>query len=122
MLLTVLFFYFLPVIVAAMRGHHNVGSIAVINVFLGWTFVGWVVALAMACGAVHPSSLGLPTARIAPEPVTVRMADRWDRWQHRNDLFCGGCGAKKRVEDALYCMDCGGVFLGTKIHRSRSLS
>jgi hypothetical protein len=23
--------------------------VVVINVFLGWTFVGWVVALAMAC-------------------------------------------------------------------------
>jgi hypothetical protein len=26
----------------------NLGSVAVINTFLGWTFIGWVVALAMA--------------------------------------------------------------------------
>jgi hypothetical protein len=25
------------------------GSVVVINLFLGWTFIGWVVALAMAC-------------------------------------------------------------------------
>ncbi len=40
--------YFLPTIVAASRHVTNVGSVAVINLFLGWTFIGWVVALAMA--------------------------------------------------------------------------
>lgn len=44
--------YLIPTFVARGRAHHQVGSIAVINVFLGWTFVGWVVALAMACGAI----------------------------------------------------------------------
>jgi hypothetical protein len=41
--------YFLPTLVAAARSVPNLGSVAVVNVFLGWTFVGWVVALAMAC-------------------------------------------------------------------------
>jgi hypothetical protein len=40
--------YFLPTIVARSRRVPNLGSVAVINTFLGWTFVGWVVALAMA--------------------------------------------------------------------------
>lgn len=44
--------YFIPVFVARSRAHHQVGSITVINVFLGWTLIGWVVALAMACSAV----------------------------------------------------------------------
>lgn len=43
--------YMLPFLVAAVRGHHQVGSIAVINFLLGWTFLGWVVALAMAASA-----------------------------------------------------------------------
>jgi len=38
--------YFIPTIVG--WGHRNGASVAVVNVFLGWTFVGWVVALAMA--------------------------------------------------------------------------
>jgi hypothetical protein len=29
-----------------------VGSVVVINIFLGWTFIGWVVALAMAARSV----------------------------------------------------------------------
>lgn len=45
--------YFAPSIVAGCRNHHQGGAILVINVFLGWTFVGWVVALAMACSAVR---------------------------------------------------------------------
>jgi hypothetical protein len=40
--------YFLPTMVARSRRVPNQGSVAVINTLLGWTFVGWVVALAMA--------------------------------------------------------------------------
>jgi hypothetical protein len=47
--LVVLVLYFLPSIVAVARKITHQGSVVVINVFLGWTFVGWVVALAMAC-------------------------------------------------------------------------
>src|ERR1700758_3404801 len=39
--------YFLPTIVAAIRGMPQIGPIVIINLFLGWTLVGWVVALAM---------------------------------------------------------------------------
>lgn len=38
--------YFLPVIVAGSRNHHNTGPIFVVTLFLGWTLIGWVVALA----------------------------------------------------------------------------
>jgi hypothetical protein len=47
--LVALALYFLPTIVAVARKVTNQGSVVVINLFLGWTFVGWVVALAMAC-------------------------------------------------------------------------
>jgi hypothetical protein len=42
-------FCFLPTIVAFTRKVTDKGSVVVINLFLGWTLVGWVVALAMAC-------------------------------------------------------------------------
>jgi hypothetical protein len=44
--------YFLPSILAQHRGVSNVGSIFVINLFLGWTLIGWVVSLAMAVKTV----------------------------------------------------------------------
>jgi Superinfection immunity protein len=37
--------YFLPLIIALHRSHHNFGAIAALNVFLGWTGLGWLVAL-----------------------------------------------------------------------------
>jgi hypothetical protein len=40
--------YFAPTIVAGMRRHHQLGAIAVTNLFVGWTVIGWVVAMAMA--------------------------------------------------------------------------
>ena len=45
--------YLAPSLIAYKRAHHQLGAIAVINVLLGWTVVGWVVALAMACSAVR---------------------------------------------------------------------
>jgi Superinfection immunity protein len=46
--------YFLPSLVAKIRHAKNYGPIVVVNLFLGWTFIGWVVALAMACGQTTP--------------------------------------------------------------------
>lgn len=43
--------YFLPVIIAGSRNHHQLGPVIVINTFLGWTLIGWVAALAMAVSA-----------------------------------------------------------------------
>lgn len=54
--LILLAMYFAPLIVAISRHHHQTGAIVVINVFLGWTLVGWVVAMAMACSATLPPS------------------------------------------------------------------
>jgi apolipoprotein N-acyltransferase len=39
---------FIPTLVAVLRRVPNTDSVVVINLFLGWTFIGWVVALAMA--------------------------------------------------------------------------
>lgn len=41
-------FYFLPSIVAFARGKRDAASIFVLNLLLGWTAIGWVVALVWA--------------------------------------------------------------------------
>jgi hypothetical protein len=46
--------YFIPSIVAGIRKVPNIGSVIVINLFLGWTIIGWVVALAMAARSQPP--------------------------------------------------------------------
>jgi hypothetical protein len=37
--------YFLPTMIAVARGHRNALPIFILNLFLGWTFLGWIVAL-----------------------------------------------------------------------------
>jgi hypothetical protein len=74
LLLVVLIPYFIPTIVAYSRGMHNKGSIIVVNIFLGWTFIGWVVALAMACGgkkSTAESAVGYqPPPSNLPPPIS----------------------------------------------------
>ncbi|MEU8527295.1 MULTISPECIES: superinfection immunity protein [Streptomyces] len=40
--------YFLPAFIGFARNAPNRGSVLVVNIFLGWTLIGWVVALAMS--------------------------------------------------------------------------
>lgn len=48
LVLIVLCLYFLPSIVALRRHSATTAAAVVLNVFLGWTVLGWVVALALA--------------------------------------------------------------------------
>jgi uncharacterized membrane protein YbhN (UPF0104 family) len=47
-LLLLLVGYFLPFIIALARKHVDSTAIFVLNLFLGWTFFGWVGALVWA--------------------------------------------------------------------------
>lgn len=38
-------FYFLPAIIAFVRSKRDAGAILVLNFLLGWTAIGWVIAL-----------------------------------------------------------------------------
>ena len=38
-------FYFLPSLIAYFRKHKNLVAVFMLNLSLGWTLVGWVVAL-----------------------------------------------------------------------------
>lgn len=40
--------YMLPWAIAAVRGNRNTWSVFWVNLLLGWTVVGWVVALVMS--------------------------------------------------------------------------
>lgn len=46
--LAALFLYMLPTMVAISRKHRNTAPIAVVNVFFGWTLIGFVGCLAWA--------------------------------------------------------------------------
>ncbi|MFJ6464241.1 superinfection immunity protein [Streptomyces sp. NPDC091387] len=44
----------MPTVVAFARGVPNKGSVLVLNLFLGWTVLGWIVSLAMAARSTQP--------------------------------------------------------------------
>jgi hypothetical protein len=51
------FAYLLPISIAMARQCKATAGIAVITIFLGWTFIGWVIALAWAAsGAKKPTA------------------------------------------------------------------
>jgi hypothetical protein len=57
--------YFLPATVAAWRHHPSVNAITALNLFLGWTLIGWVYAL------VGPSQVAVTPA---PGPTVASLA------------------------------------------------
>lgn len=44
----VLAIYFIPALVAKRRNHPNVQAIFVLNLLLGWSLIGWALALTWA--------------------------------------------------------------------------
>lgn len=61
--LLVLLLYPLPSFVAAQRKHNAALDIIVVNLWLGWTIIGWIVALVWACNLnVEPAEDNSPSA------------------------------------------------------------
>jgi hypothetical protein len=58
--------YFLPYIAARYRQRNNHLQVLLVNLFFGWTFVGWLVALIMAAGTNQPSTI---TVVQAAQPI-----------------------------------------------------
>lgn len=49
------YLYFIPTLISLVRGHHNRLAICVLNIFLGWTCLGWIASLVWAFTAVDDS-------------------------------------------------------------------
>jgi hypothetical protein len=47
-------FYLLPSIIAFKRGHHQRVAVLLVNIFAGWTFIGWVAALVWSATHIPP--------------------------------------------------------------------
>lgn len=63
--------YFAPTMAAMGRSHRQTLPIVLLNLFLGWTIVGWVAALVWACTApAQPVIIyqGGPAPAPAPTP------------------------------------------------------
>jgi hypothetical protein len=81
--------YFLPTMIGLRK--RNAGAIFALNLLLGWTLIGWIVALvwaltvedapnAIVVQPLNPQALSAWTCSICHVPI------------NRNDTFCHGCG------------------------------
>lgn len=61
--------YFVPAMVATSRKAVNRGSVGVINLLLGWTIIGWIVALAMAMGRTEKQEMRWHQQPTPPPPM-----------------------------------------------------
>lgn len=84
-------FYVLPTIIGWKK--RNAVAICALNLLLGWTFVGWVVALVWAL-TVDPSNSirGKVPKSAAPQQAWGCAACKGP--VQRTDKVCPGCGAQ----------------------------
>jgi Superinfection immunity protein len=83
--------YMLPSVIGWIRRARNTGTIAVVNILLGWTLIGWVAALVMALRAARtpdppqcvpparaswPAGPGGPPAPRPGSPPPLRLPPR----------------------------------------------
>lgn len=80
-----IFLYFLPSIIASARNLPQSNSVFLLNLFLGWTFFGWVIAMVWACRTEPTPPVMVTQASLPPltppgwyiEPVSHSVR-RWD--------------------------------------------
>jgi hypothetical protein len=82
LLLTLL--YFLPAIIG--RNKSDATGIFLLNLFLGWTLIGWVAAFLWACASDRP--VYFHYAPVGPARFCCQCGSLVARAAH----YCAGCG------------------------------
>ncbi len=85
--------YFLPTIIAVSRNKANVVGILLVNFLLGWSVIGWIVALVWAVSTERVDLVRPVQVVSVPQPA------------HR---FCPRCGQPDQM-GSRFCPHCGGV-------------
>lgn len=73
--------YFLPSFNASSRKHPNGSSIFLLNLFLGWTLIGWVAALVWSASSIVNS----PTVRAEALPASTE-GDKYQQLEKLGSL------------------------------------
>lgn len=105
--------YFVPSIVAIARNHRNGVPIGLLNIFLGWTVLGWVIALIWAFTTnVEPPKMRQPRLAKCPECAELILPDA-KRCKHCGVAIttppvaiCPSCSQKVNLKEK-FCPSCG---------------
>jgi hypothetical protein len=95
--------YLAPAAVAGHRRHRNSTGIFLVNLFFGWTLIGWVVALVWAVSYQGPPVVvnvqtgmdgrtGAPSASGATRPI-AESCPQCGKPREATLTFCRNCGA-----------------------------
>jgi hypothetical protein len=82
------FLYFVPSIVGWRKP--NASSIIAVNIFLGWTVIGWVIALVWATHEAKPSVI--VSQQPIPPPAGL-LCSSCRGYSGFGSRFCSHCGA-----------------------------
>jgi len=88
--------YFLPTIIGASRHKTNLVGIFLVNFFLGWSVIGWIVALVWAVSTERVDQVQYAAPIATSIPATPQPAGR----------FCPSCGSAAQAGQA-FCAHCG---------------
>ena len=96
--------YFLPTVVAVERDHPYPAAILALNFLLGWTFLGWIAALAWACITPATKDAGSHTkhSRTNTHPNRLRTIPS-SGMPDEEKAACTQCG--RQVARAFLCSD-----------------
>jgi len=71
--------YFLPAIIALHRQHPQQVPILLLNLFLGWTFLGWIAALIWSASNSAPTQIiiqnNVSALQVSPAPLPITRSD-----------------------------------------------
>jgi hypothetical protein len=89
-------FYFLPTIIGSARHKTNLVGIFLVNFFLGWSVIGWIVAMVWAVSTERVDQIAgsLPVSRPSPMPAP-----------QSSGRYCTSCGSAGQAGQ--FCAHCG---------------